>query len=283
MNVTGQELIEWAILPLRQTITVRDAILYAYSVGYGTEPTDPDHLMALYERDLRSVPTMANVIAQAGPWLKGAGVDWSRVVHAEHRLVLHREIPIGVELESCVRTVSVVDRGVGRGAFVSFERAIGDPATGEPVATIVMTAACGGDGGCGSAGTAPERLPAPPERAPDGAFELPIPVGAAALYRLNGDLNPLHIDPAFAASGGFPKPILHGLCTFGQAGYAIARLTSLKEGFAMRAMAARFTAPFFPGETLRTEIWRSGRTVQFRCRAVERDKVVLDYGIAELG
>ncbi len=280
MELTADALMAWDIPPTRQTITARDAILYALSVGYGTDPTDPDHLLAIYERDLRPVPTLANVIAQAGPWLKRAGVDWSRVVHAEQRLVLHRDIPIGIELESRVRTVAVADRGRERGVFVSFERAIRDPASGESVATILMTAACGGDGGCGSAGTPPEKLPPPPGREPDGIFDMPVSVWAAALYRLNGDLNPLHIDPAFAATGGFPRPILHGLCTFGHAGYAIARLTSLAEGFALRAMSARFTAPFFPGETLRTEMWRTGPLIQFRCRAVERDKVVLDYGVA---
>jgi acyl dehydratase len=119
-----------------------------------------------------------------------------------------------------------------------------------------------------------------PGRAPDKSLELTIPVSAAALYRLNGDLNPLHIDPAVAVAGGFSRPILHGLCTFGYAGYAVGRLTPIMDPMTIGAIAARFTAPFFPGETLRTEVWEGADEVQFRCRSVERDVVVLDRGLA---
>lgn len=260
----------YAVPPAVQTVGAKDAILYALSVGH----TD---LEAIYEAALRPVPTLANIIAHPGPWMKALGVDWSRVVHAEHRLVLHRAIPIGVPLESRTRMLAVADRGADKGMFASFERIIHDQASGEPVATIIQVNGCRGDGGCGSAGTPPEPLPRPPAEDPDAVLDVAIPPMAAALYRLNGDLNPLHIDPAVAARGGFPRPILHGLCTFGHASRAIGQMAASPD-----AIAARFSAPFFPGETLRTEIWHRDGQVRFRARALERDTVVLDCGVASM-
>ena len=282
MAVSAAELMAYDVPPAHQTVTAKDAILYALSVGYATNPSEPSHLAALYERGLQPVPTLANVIAHPGPWMKATGVDWSKLVHAEHRLVLHRDIPIDAPLESKTRMLGVADRGPGKGMFASFERVLYDRSSGAPVATIVQTNACRGDGGCGSAGTPPEPLPRVPDRTPDRTLDLQIPLSAAVLYRLNGDLNPLHIYPAAAAAGGFSRPILHGLCTFGHAGYAITRLTSADDMTRLRALSARFTAPFLPGETLRTEIWETASRIQFRCRAVERDVIVLDGGTASI-
>ncbi len=168
-------------------------------------------------------PTLANVVAHPGPWLQDAGIDWQRLVHAEHRLTIHRPVPIDTPLLSRSRMTAIVDRGPEKGMFATFERAIVTLAEEAPVATIVQTNACRGDGGCGSAGTPPEPLAPVPARAPDAVFAIAVPQDAALLYRLNGDLNPLHSDPAYAARAGFPRPILHGLCTFGYAGYAIGR------------------------------------------------------------
>jgi acyl dehydratase len=198
-------------------------------------------------------------------------------------LNLHKDIPIGAALRSKTRMLSVVDRGAGKGMFASFERTIYAEAEEEPLATIVQTNACRGDGGCGSAGAPPEPLRRPPERKPDLSLDLRIPHFAGILYRLNGDWNPLHIDPEFAKAGGFPRPILHGLCTFGYAGYAISRLIPMAEEMTIKAIAARFSAPFYPGETLKTELWRDDARLRFRCRSVERDVIVLDCGSATIG
>ncbi len=265
-----------------QLVTAKDAILYAISVGYAGQSEIPDDLSPLYDRIIKPVPTFANVVARpAGAWFGDSGIDFTKVVHAEHRLILHREMPLGEMLEGRVRMVSVVDRGVAKGMFASFERVIvgGDQ---RPIATIIHTDACRADGGCGSAGVPPEPLTRPPERKPDLSLDLRVPHMAGILYRLNGDPNPLHIDPAVAAAGGFPRPILHGLCTFGYAGYAISRLVPRQARMTMKSIAARFTAPFYPNETLRTEVWMESTQVRFRCRAVERDIVVLDAGTASL-
>jgi acyl dehydratase len=267
----------------RQMPTAKDAILYAISVGYAGQSAVPEDLSPLYEPIVRPVPTFANVVAvPGGRALTSSGIDFTKVVHAEHRLTLHRILPLDTMLERRTRMLSVADRGTGRGMFASFERIIFGP-DGEPLATIVHTDACRGDGGCGSAGTPPDPLPRPPERQPDRMLDIPVPHMAGILYRLNGDLNPLHIDPARAAAGGFARPILHGLCTFGYAGYAISQLALPEDKTTITSIGARFSAPFYPGETLRTEIWTEDADVHFRCRSVERDITVLDNGAATLG
>ncbi len=267
-----------------QIVTAKDAILYAISVGYAGQSAIPEDLSPLYERIIKPVSTFANVIARSGgSWVGDSGIDFTKVVHAEHRLTLLSAIPFGEMLEGRMRMVSVADRGVGRGMFASFERAILGGPEHKPIATIIHTDACRGDGGCGSAGVAPEPLKRVPERKPDLSLDVHIPHLAGILYRLNGDPNPLHIDPAVAAAGGFPRPILHGLCTFGYAGYAISRLVPAPDGMTITSIAARFTAPFYPDETLRTELWTDGLEIRFRCRSVERDTVVLDAGAATMG
>jgi acyl dehydratase len=273
---------DFPIPEARQTVTARDAILYALTVGYGTEPLDRAHLRRVQEDDLRPVPTMANVVAHAGPWMKDAGVDWQRLVHSEHRLTIHRPLPLGKPLLSRSRMLSVVDRGPEKGMFATFERTIVTEPDETPIATIVQTNACRGDGGCGSAGTPPEPLPSAPDRAPDAIFAIAVPEDAALLYRLNGDVNPLHSDPAYAARAGFPRPILHGLCTFGYAGYAIGRALGSNGIADVGFIAARFTAVVFPGDRLEFDIWQEGQDIRFRARVPAREATVLDHGTARL-
>ncbi|HEY0121615.1 MAG TPA: MaoC/PaaZ C-terminal domain-containing protein [Rhizobium sp.] len=282
MAVSLRSIMDFPIPEARQTVTARDAIFYALTVGYGTEPLDPSHLRRVQEEDLRPAPTMANVIAHAGPWMKDAGVDWQRLVHSEHRLTIHRPLPLDTPLLSRSRMLSVVDRSPEKGMFATFERTIVTEPDETPVATIVQTNACRGDGGCGSAGTPPPPLPPTPDRTPDATFAIAVPEDAALLYRLNGDLNPLHSDPAYAARAGFPRPILHGLCTFGYAGYVIGRALG-SDGIAdVGFIAARFTAAVLPGDRLEFDIWREGQDIRFRARVPARAVTALDYGTARL-
>ncbi|MDO8878894.1 MAG: MaoC family dehydratase, partial [Pseudolabrys sp.] len=133
----------------------------------------------------------------------------------------------------------------------------------------------------------PHTLPA---RAPDLICDLPTRPEMALIYRLSGDVNPLHADPDFARSAGFPRPILHGLATMGVAGHALLRTICGYDPARLTAMSVRFSAPVFPGETIRTEIWQDkskdsdkvGGVVGFRCRVMERDVVAINNGRAEI-
>ena len=282
MPLTPQALMDYAIPEARQTVSPRDAILYALTTGYGSEPLDAAHLSRTQEIGLQPAPTLANVVAHAGPWMKDAGVDWQKLVHSEHRLTVHRPLPLDAPLHSRSRMLSVIDRGVEKGMFATFERVIFAEDESR-LATIIQTNACRGDGGCGSAEDAPEALPAVPEREPDARVLLSIRDDAALLYRLNGDLNPLHSDPGYAGRAGFPRPILHGLCTFGHAAYAIGRSTGSGGDIAdIESIAARFTGVVFPGDRLEFQIWRDGRDIRFRAQVPERGVTALDNGTARL-
>lgn len=279
MRFSGAEILSHPIPDAHQSVSPSQAMLYALSVGYGRKPGDPAHLRYLSEPGLVPTPTLSNVVAHHGPFMQNFGVNWARLVHAEHRLTVHRPVLLETPLVSRARMLCVVDRGSEKGLFITFERVLAVAATGEPIATIIQTNACRGDGGRGSAGIAIDPLTPVPDRRPDAVVELSIPTDAALLYRLNGDLNPLHIDPDAAARGGFPRPILHGLCTFGLAGYAIPRLIGDGRLLGLRSIAARFSAPVYPGDDLRIEIWQTSASVRFRCLDVIRNVTVLENGL----
>ena len=282
MTLSAQSILDFPVPQATHVVTARDAILYALSVGYGTNPLDENLLNYVYERDLVTAPTLANVVAHPGPWMQQTGVYWARLVHSEHRLTIHRPVPLDVPLISRSRVLSVVDRGLEKGMFVSFERMIATVDGDEPIATIVQTNACRGDGGCGSAGTAPEPLSKVPDREPDFEFNVDLPDNAALLYRLNGDLNPLHADPQAAGRSGFDRPILHGLCSFGYAGYAIIAAIDPGMKIGLRAIAARFSAPICPGETITLQMWRNDAEIRFRGIVASRGVTILDNGMARL-
>jgi acyl dehydratase len=162
------------------------------------------------------------------------------------------------------------------------ERTILDKATGAPIATLGSTTMARGDGGWGGK-SGPQPAPhALPERAPEVTVDLRTYPNSALIYRLSGDRNPLHADPEAAAAGGFRTPILHGLCTYGVAGRALVRACCGGDPARLKSMQVRFSAPVLPGETIRTEIWPDGARISFRARAVERDTVVLNNGLASV-
>jgi acyl dehydratase len=245
---------------------------------------DKDQLRFVYEEGLRALPTMATVLGYAGFWLKRAdtGVDWVKVVHAEQEIRLHKPLPVEGRLVGRTRVTGLVDKGAGKGALLYSERRVTD-AAGDLVATLDQTTFLRGDGGCGGT-TGPARVPHPtPERMPDLVVDLTTQASQALIYRLNGDTNPLHADPAVATKAGFPRPILHGLATYGVVGHALLKGLCGYRPERLKAIDCRFTAPVFPGETIRTEIWREGDGhAAFRARVTERDIVVLANGRAEI-
>jgi acyl dehydratase len=285
MAIVYDRLLALKIPDVERTYTERDAIFYALSLGVGQDPVNVDELPFVYEDNTKVLPTFPVVAAQPGFWARelDSGIDWVKVVHGEHDLVLHSPMPARGTVRSHTRVIEVIDKGAGKGALVISQRQLNDKATGELYATITQTTFCRGDGGFGGP---PRTAPEPhalPTRAPDAVCDLVTRPEMALLYRLNADMNPLHADPAIAKAAGFPRPILHGLATFGVSGHAILKTLCGYDPGRFRSMAVRFSAPVYPGETIRTEIWRDGTIVSFRARVIERDVVVLNNGRAEIG
>jgi acyl dehydratase len=282
--IDHDKLMNWRFEDVEHRYTERDSILYALGVGFGISPTDPHQLRFIYEQDLQALPTMAVVLGYPGFWAKdpNTGIDWKRVLHGEQDLTVFRPLPPAGTAVGRTRITRLFDRGQEKGAVLYSARDVIDKASGERLASVTMSAILRGDGGFGGpSGPMPTPHPMPTGN-PDFACDLPTLHQAALIYRLSGDYNPLHIDPAVAAAAGFKHPILHGLCTFGVVGHAILKTLCGYRRERLKSMRLRFTSPVYPGETIRTEMWRQAATVSFRARAVERDAVVVNNGLAEV-
>ncbi len=157
-----------------------------------------------------------------------------------------------------------------------------DVASGDRLASVTSVYMLRGDGGFGGFGTPPAPPDPLPDTAPDRTVDIAGLPQSALIYRLSGDLNPIHADPAAAAKAGFPRPILHGLCTMGIATRAVVASVADGEPDRLKALSVRFSKPVFPGETLRTEIFNTANGARFRARVVERDVIVLDRGSATI-
>jgi len=280
MPIDAEALLRYAIPEVRQRLTPQDAVLYALSVGLGQDPLDTRQLDFVdHHRNLRALPFMAVVLGHPGFWLADprTGVDAVRLVHGEQGIVIHHAFPIGGGIIGRSRVTGLVDKGPGRGALLYSEKLMLDAADSTLLATTTSTTFLRGDGGFGGP-AGPVRPPHPmPATPPDHVVDLPTRPEQALLYRLNGDDNPLHANPAVAAAAGFPRPILHGLCTLGVVGHALLRTLGAYDPARFRALDLRFSAPVFPGETIRTEIWHDGA---FQARVIERDVLVVSNGHA---
>ena len=267
--------------------TEKDSILYALGLGLGSDPLSPSQLRAVYERaeGFGALPAMVNVLAYPGFWAMepDTGLTWQKILHGEQSLTLHAPLPPKGTLLGATRITGIVDKGADKGALLYSERIITDKASGEKIATIVSTSFARGDGGFGGSDDAVRPVHAMPQDDPETTFDFKTPAGAALVYRLSGDLNPLHADPAVAKGAGFDRPILHGLCTLGVASWSITEALADGDFSRLTHLQLRFSSPVYPGETIRTEMWRAGDDISFRARVVERDVVVLNNGLARLG
>lgn len=266
--------------------TEKDSILYALGLGLGSDPQSASHLRATYEgaEGFGALPSMVNVLAYPGFWAMqpDTGLTWQKILHGEQCFTLHAPLPAKGALSGKTRITGIVDKGADKGALIYSERIISDKATGAKIATIASTSFARGDGGFGGSRDEARPVHSLPEQAPEAVFDFRTPESAALIYRLSGDNNPLHADPAIARQAGFDRPILHGLCTLGVASWSIAEKLAGGDFAALRHLQLRFSSPVYPGETIRTEMWGSGSEVSFRSRVVERDVTVLNNGLARL-
>ena len=274
----------WPIPEGYQEYSANDCILYALAVGAGAGDPAAD-LDLIYEKKLKVLPTMAVTMASQGTmWVAdpATGIDLSKLLHGEQYLTIHKPFPVSAKVKSRSYVEEIYDKGVEKGSVMMLAREISDADSGEHLATCTSAVFLRGNGGCGGPSTGQPKPQAIPEREPDFVIDAISREEQAALYRLTGDTNPLHIDPKFAAMGGFPKPILHGLCTYGFAARAVISAVCNGDPARLRKFNLRFANPVFPGETLRTQIWKeSDGSAAFRTFVVERELLVLNNGYAE--
>jgi acyl dehydratase len=256
-------------------------MLYALGLGFGSDPMDEAELAFVYEKGLKAAPTLAAAVAFAKGPVDDIPLDMARVVHAEQRAVFHRPFPTHGAIRCDMAVTGAWDRGP-RGAMLEVESRLRTDA-GEPLAVLTAVLAARGDGGFGGPAEGARQPHQPPERPPDLVLEFRTRPDQALLYRLSGDDNPLHADPAAARLAGFDRPILHGLCSYGICCRAVLKACAGYDPAGIRAHDARFTAPVWPGETLTVELWRDGDAVSFQAWVRERDALVIRNGRTLLG
>ena len=270
--------------PQERSWTSTDALLYAVGVGAGLG--DPRHELEFTTENTegmpqRVLPTYAVLIAQARSARRLGDFDRALLVHAEQGFELHQPLPVAGTARTVSTVTGLYDKGAG--ALVVSENVAEDAATGAKLVTSTSSVYIRGEGGFGGdrglkgegeAGGGWER----PTRPADHTVTMPTRPEQALLYRLSGDRNPLHADPGFAARGGFSRPILHGLCTYGFTGRALLHTLCGSDPARFRSMFGRFTRPVLPGDALVVSIWRDGEgTASFRT-ATEDGSVVIDRG-----
>lgn len=270
--------------PIEQSYTIRDTMLYALGLGVSRDPLNRDELRFTFEKDLQALPTMPVVLCRPGIWYKEPelGIDFVKLLHGEQSLTVRRPIPPAATVIGQNKVTRIIDKGEGKGALLYIDRELFDKATGDSIAVMTHTLVLRGNGGFGGPAMEVPKPHAMPERAPDLTGESTIDPRAALIYRLSGDDNPIHADPDLAIKAGFPKPIFHGLGTFGMVIFEIVKHACKYNAEQLTAFDVRFSSPVYPGETVRTEIWIDGNVASFRSTAVERNVKVIDNGRAVL-
>ena len=252
-----------------------DVILYALGVGAGVPCTDPSELEYTYEKNLKVLPsftTVANSGASGGIF-SVPGLEFNRalMLHGEQEVEIHKPLPPETKLRGQTKIADIYDKG--KAALLLLETAVSDE-QGDPLYTNRMSLFLRGEGGFGGP-KGPDVANAKPERAPDGVVESTTLPQQALLYRLNGDKNPLHCDPDFAAKGGFDKPIIHGLCSYGIVCKAIVDGVLGGDPTKVAKYSARFRGVAWPGETYLTSYWKEGDTILVEAKSKERDAVII--------
>lgn len=284
MTIQRDNLLRWPIPDVTHRLTRRDTILYALGLGLGADPLNEAELAFLLEDRLRALPTMAVILGYPGLWLAdpATGADVTKLLHGEQSIEILKPLPPEGTFIGRTKVDEVIDRGADKGALIYSMREVFDADTGEICCRLGSTSVLRGNGGFGGPSgpvPTPHQLP---QREPDLSVQRQTLPQAALIYRLSGDWNPLHSDPGRAAAAGFSRPILHGLCTFGIVGFALLSAVCGYDPARLASMKARFTAPVYPGETIRTDIWHQAEGIGFRASVVERDVVVLNNGLAQI-
>jgi acyl dehydratase len=272
----------------------KDVMLYALGIGLGADPMNETELPFVYERGLKVVPTAATVLTGANsrpaegrpaPDLpaghRQSQMNFVMMVHGEQKVELHKPLPTSGTFTAEGRTIGAWDKGEGKGAVVMNETVWTDE-QGEKAATLTTSMFYRGDGGFGGPTEGQPEPHVVPTRTPDLTVDMSIRPDQALLYRLNGDRNPLHSDPEFAKRAGFPRPILHGLCTYGLTCRAVLQAITDYDPDQILSHQVRFSSPVFPGETITVDLWRDGKAISFEARIKDRGVTVIKNGLTVL-
>jgi len=266
--------------PTRRSWTSKDALIYALGVGAGA--ADPLAELEFTTENTsstpqRALPTMAVVLGPMGAGFDKIGsFNPAMLVHGEQGITLHQEIPVEGELEAVGEITGIYDKG--KGAVIVSESTATLVSTGEPLFSTRSSVFIRGEGGWGGDRGPSGGANAAPEREPDRRVTVQTRSDQALIYRLSGDRNPLHSDPAFAAMGGFDRPILHGLCTYGFTGRALLRELCGGDPARFKGMDARFSSPVMPGEALTVKAWLDGDGSAIFQTCGQDGRVVIDNG-----
>jgi acyl dehydratase len=267
--------------PAEFSWTSSDVQLYHLGLGAGADPLDPRELRYLTDDTPQVLPTFANV-AQSfhmteAPTVRFPGIDieLSRVLHASEAVIAPAPIPPSGTGVAVTRFTDIWDKG--KAAVIWSETTVTTP-DGTPLWTQKRSIFARGEGGFGGE-RGPSTSSEPPQRAPDHELAIAVSPQQALLYRMCGDRNPLHSDPEFASAAGFPKPILHGLCTYGMTAKALTDLLLDGDAAQVGSYGARFAGVVFPGETLKVSIWKEGDAYHAIVTAPERDDAVALAGV----
>ena len=294
MPIFYPDILDQKTAPRTFTYGDKDVMLYALGIGLGADPMDEQELAFVYEKNLKIVPTAATVLAAAGnrpaegrpaPQLpanhRQSTMNFMLMVHGEQKVELHRPLPAAGTFTVEGRTLGAWDKGEGKGAVVVNESVWSDE-KGEKVATLTMSMFYRGDGGFGGPTEGqPEPHPTP-TREPDISVDIATRPDQALIYRLNGDRNPLHSDPDVAKRAGFPRPILHGLCTYGITCRAVLQAITGYDPDQILSHQVRFSAPVFPGDVITVDLWKDGKEISFEARVKERNATVIRNGLTVL-
>lgn len=270
LSIVGKQL-----EPIRHTYTERDVMLYALGVGAGT-----GDLQFTYERELKVLPTFGVIAAfpamfSLGPVMQ---VNPMMVLHGEQRIELYARIPTRGTLVTTPTVRAIYDKIKGAVILVDAET-VDDK--GKLLFKNTFGTFARGEGGFGGDRGPSGPRNVPPTRTPDAVVEMTTLPQQALIYRLSGDMNPLHADPDFAKMGGFDRPILHGLCTFGHVGRAVLESFCGNDPTRLKALDVRFAGVVFPGETIVTELWKTGTSdLIVQAKTKERGEVVISSAAA---
>lgn len=256
----------------------KDVVLYALGTGFGSDPGNPRELPYVFEqRGPHTVPTFASMLVPES-FLAGSGCNVRKILHRTQSLALYRPLPPAGNFLANQRVTGVIDRGAEQGAEIEIETELRRTGDDTVICTLVSRLIARADGGFGGPPPLARERHVLPDREPDLVCDLPTRPDQALLFRLSGDLNPLHADPLIAREAGFDAPLLHGRCTYGIACRAVLKTVCDYDFTLITGFDVRFSAPVFPGDIVTTEMWQDRNIVSFRCKVSARNVVVINNG-----